>query len=68
MPGLYLTPFIGDLDIDVLAARAYFAVIERTAMKILTTELTDLISPLGIAVVREGGRNEEEEDREDAHW
>jgi hypothetical protein len=60
MPGLYLTPLIDDFNVDILAARAHFTVIKRAAMKIFTTKLTDLISPLGIAVVSKDGRNEQE--------
>jgi hypothetical protein len=58
VPGLYLAPFIGDFDVDILSARAHFTVIKRAAMKIFTTELTELISPLGIAVMSEDWRNE----------
>jgi hypothetical protein len=36
-------------------------------MKILTAELTNLISPLGIALVSESGINEQKEQQE-THW
>jgi acyl-CoA synthetase (AMP-forming)/AMP-acid ligase II len=67
VPGLYLAPLIIDFDIDVLAARAYVTVIKRAAMKIFAAEFTDLIFPLRIAVVGEGGRNEEQ-DQQETHW
>jgi hypothetical protein len=67
MPRLYLTPFIGNFDVDILSARAHFAIIKRAAMKILTAELTNLISPLGIALVSESGINEQQEQQE-THW
>jgi acyl-CoA synthetase (AMP-forming)/AMP-acid ligase II len=51
----------------VLAARAYVTVIKRAAMKIFAAEFTDLIFPLRIAVVGEGGRNEEQ-DQQETHW
>jgi hypothetical protein len=66
VPWVYLTPFVAYFDIDVLAARAYFAVIKRSTMKIFATGLTKLISPLRIAVVSKDGRDEEQ-DRKDVH-
>jgi hypothetical protein len=60
VPRVYLTPFIRDFDIGILAIGTYFAVINWVAMTIFTAGHALLVFPIRIAVVSEDGRNEKE--------